>query len=344
MRVVAGICGSTGKRRRLIPADDLVDHGLDRHHLPAALGRKVDVVVSPPIPAAARIVRLRHRLRIQHDDLVGVRPAVVAGILVEGGADAGDVLQAAVKGHVQLAGLSRGAGGWHVGVAAAGHAVQSRVAVAPERGLVKVDEAAAQGADVLLVQRPVYPLEDLACGVEVAVVDERRTVGAAAAAKEVRWDRMLSGQVVLVLDIRARNVIAVHGAQVVHHRLLHGRIDRPGQQVYLRGGHIAGRVDVAVARPSVHHRDQVRKVARGGIEHAGPGRDRGVALRAVHRPARDDAGALPDRLRIREVHLRRHVGAGREAGDRHLVDTYIVFGERDDRAVGMGAEQAGEQR
>lgn len=178
MHVVAVVPVRAGVRRSGVAADDAVDHRFDGHHLPAALGRVVQVIAAPPVPAAARVRGRRDRLRVEDDHVVGIGPAVVAGVLVKRRADAARVgaLQAAVEGDVQFAGLSCGAAGRDVGVATGGHAVHDRVEVAPERRLVEVDEDAGERADVFGVQGPVEPAEDGAGGVEIAVVDERDAV------------------------------------------------------------------------------------------------------------------------------------------------------------------------
>ena len=298
------------KRRGRVAAGDAVDHGFDGHHLAAALGREVDVVIAPPVPAAVRVGGGGGRLRVEDDDFIGVGPAVVAGVLIKRGADGGDVLLAAVEGHVQFAGLAGGAGGGHIGVAGAGHAVGGGIEIAPERRLVEIDEGAAQGADVLGGERAVQPFENLAGGVEVAVVDVGAAVDAAGVAEIIGRHRMFGGQIVFIADVGGGDVVAVHGFQIVHHRLLDGRIERAGKQVDLRCAQVGGRIDVAVAGPGVDHRDQVGQIARAGIGHAGTGGDQHIALRAVDRPAGDDARALFDRFGIRHVHLRGHVGAG----------------------------------
>lgn len=155
---------------------------------------------------------------------------------------------------------------------------------------------------------------------------------------------MFDGQVALVEDVGDWQVVGVHGAQVVHHRLLDRRIQGAGEQVDLGCNHIAGRVDIAVAGPSVDDGIQVRQVARGGVEHAGHDRDRHVALRAVVWRAGDDARAFFDGLRIGEMHLHGHVGAGRKAGDGDVVDADVVLGQRQDRCGGAGAQQDGSEQ
>jgi len=105
MHVITVIPVRARVRRGGVAADDAVDHRFDGDHLAAALAREIQVVAAPPVPAAARIGGRSRRLRVEDDHLVGVGPAVVAGALVEGGADGGGVLQAAVEGDVEFAGL-----------------------------------------------------------------------------------------------------------------------------------------------------------------------------------------------------------------------------------------------
>lgn len=143
MHVIAVIPVRARVRRCGIAADDTVDHRLDGHHLSAALAGEIQVIAAPPVPAAAWVCGRRARLRVQHDHLVGVGPTVVAGALVEGGADSGRVLQAAVESDVELTGLQCCAAGRDVRVAAGCHAVHHWVEVAPERRLVEVDENTA---------------------------------------------------------------------------------------------------------------------------------------------------------------------------------------------------------
>ena len=243
--------------------------------------------------------------------------------------------------HVEFARLAGGAAGGDVGVAGGGHAMGGGVAVAPERGLVEVDEAAGQRADVLRAQRAVEPGEDGAGGVEIAVVDVRAAIEGADAAEVVGGHRVLDGQVVLVEDVGGGQVVGVHGAQVSHHGLPDDCVERAGQQVDLGPRHIAGGVDVAVARPGVDDRVQVRQVARRGALHAGGDRDHDIALRAVVRRAGDGAHAFFDGLRVGEMHLHGHVGAGRKAGGGDLIHADVVFRQRHrrDNCGGNGGTQ-----
>ena len=61
----------------LLP-NDAVNHGLYRAHLWAAAHKIVRPAVAPPIPAALRIELSRRKLRIQHNNVVRFRPAIVA--------------------------------------------------------------------------------------------------------------------------------------------------------------------------------------------------------------------------------------------------------------------------
>src|SRR6516225_827891 len=55
-------------------------------HLPAALGRVIRIIVSPPVPASFKIALVRNgrRLWIKHDDPVGVGPFIVPRVAHEG--------------------------------------------------------------------------------------------------------------------------------------------------------------------------------------------------------------------------------------------------------------------
>lgn len=225
MHVVAVIPVRACVRGGGVAADDTVDHRFERHHLPATFARIVQIITPPPVPTATRVRRCGNGLRVQNDHVVRIGPAVVAGGLVEGGANRGFVLHAAVQRDVEFAGLTGGAAGGDVGVAGGGHAMGGGVAVAPERGLVEVDEAAGERADVLGVERAVEPVEDGAGGVEIAVVDVRAAIEGADAAEVVGGHGVFDGQVALVEDIRGEQVVGVHGAQVGHYGLPDDRVE-----------------------------------------------------------------------------------------------------------------------
>src|SRR5262249_32937761 len=52
-------------------------------HLPAALGRVIRIIVTPPVPASFKIALVRNgrRLRIKHDDPVGIGPFIVTKVV-----------------------------------------------------------------------------------------------------------------------------------------------------------------------------------------------------------------------------------------------------------------------
>ena len=93
-----------------IDAGELVEHGAYRCHLATVPGRVPVVVVAPPVPAGVRIQERPMRLRIEHDQVVGVRPAVVAGLGPEAVADQRVRLLAAVKRDVDPTGRALRAG------------------------------------------------------------------------------------------------------------------------------------------------------------------------------------------------------------------------------------------
>ena len=55
-------------------------------HLPARLGRVIRIIVSPPVPASFKIALVRNgrRLRIKHDDPIGIGPFIVTRVAHEG--------------------------------------------------------------------------------------------------------------------------------------------------------------------------------------------------------------------------------------------------------------------
>src|SRR5258705_2521323 len=58
------------------------------------------VDIAPPVPAGLRIswqVRTRFRLRIENDQVVRIRPGIVAGVVHEPPADVADVLLASME-------------------------------------------------------------------------------------------------------------------------------------------------------------------------------------------------------------------------------------------------------
>src|SRR4030095_11583628 len=106
-----------------------------RGHLRSGFLRIAGAVVAPPVPAA--VDGGSAGLRVQNHPMVGVRPAVVAGIAYERRAAGRAVLLAAVKRHVQLAPLAAAARPGHIRPAAGGHAMPG-----DEGSLIELDEGA----------------------------------------------------------------------------------------------------------------------------------------------------------------------------------------------------------
>src|SRR6185503_13019024 len=77
-----------------------VDHLGDGTDLRAFLGGVVRPGVAPPVPAAARVVDPEvtcHDLRVEHDQAIGIGPAVIARVADEALADRFGSLPAAVE-------------------------------------------------------------------------------------------------------------------------------------------------------------------------------------------------------------------------------------------------------
>src|SRR3954469_5701334 len=100
------------------PAGQAIHHAADGGDLIANAGVIVVVAaIAPPVPAglgvddtSQSIIVTGDGLGEQQDDVVAVGPRQVAGVGDVGGADGGGVLLASMDRHVQLAGLTFGAG------------------------------------------------------------------------------------------------------------------------------------------------------------------------------------------------------------------------------------------
>ena len=106
-------------------AFDHAHHGADLRGVARRIGR---ARVAPPVPAAARVVDppvARDRLRVEHDQVVGVGPAVVTRVAHEPLADRRSALPAAVERDVDAA-ASRIACAWDIDVAVVRHADRMR--------------------------------------------------------------------------------------------------------------------------------------------------------------------------------------------------------------------------
>src|SRR5271165_4795666 len=139
--------GSAARRAivsmRSLPLDPL-DHPPDRGNLHALPGQELPIVaVAPPVPAALRVCvkgrghsqtggqlgrGRRMRLRIEHEDGIGVGPLVQADLPVEDVAEDLRGLQAAVQRDLEAARPSRArlAGFRHIEIAGVQEAVRSR--------------------------------------------------------------------------------------------------------------------------------------------------------------------------------------------------------------------------
>src|SRR5258705_7953606 len=88
------------------------------------------VDVAPPVPAGLRIgwqVRTRLRLRIENDQVVRIRPGIVAGVRHEPPADVADILLASMECDVNAASTALLAILRHERVAGLGQAQRTRL-------------------------------------------------------------------------------------------------------------------------------------------------------------------------------------------------------------------------
>src|SRR6266852_5300624 len=168
--------------------DNPVDHPLHGSHLPATLDGIVRIIITPPIPATERVLAAGSRLRIEHNDVVGVGPFVVAGVANVSrteGHEPGScreipiclVLLAAVKHDMQLAGLPIAAIRRNVQPPIGCHAMIVRLI--NELALSEDDAPTAELTGVLRVQISVNPPQQLPGGIVITVIDERIIAGRA---------------------------------------------------------------------------------------------------------------------------------------------------------------------
>ena len=312
-------------------------------HLRAALAveirvDRIDAGIAPEIPAAFRVVRVdgaRFGLRIQHDDLVGIRHLVVAGAGIEAVADRLRRLQAAVEHHVHAAALAV-AGFRDVGVARIVHA---GVRALDEAALVEGDQLARQGGRRRLQVR-VQVLQDVARLHEVAVVDEGRVRhGAGLVLSVVCDDGMARADRIDEADLRRRRARQlIEFSHLLHHRPRHGLVFRSAEQIYALAFQVGRVVDETGACKIVRRAQQFARHGRRhlcaarihaggqGIRQVGNVGKAARLARAEIRAAGDDAGA-GHRGRVSDGKLRRHEAARGQAGHRGLAQVGLVGGQ-----------------
>mmetsp|Transcript_36357 Transcript_36357/g.55827 ORF Transcript_36357/g.55827 Transcript_36357/m.55827 type:complete len:229 (+) Transcript_36357:254-940(+) len=213
-----------------------VDHGHDGLHLGAVLLGIVGTGVTPPVPAALRVLELLlGSLREKSNDVVGSGPLEVSGVGNVGLIDVALALLAAMEGHVDLAFvLTVLAAVRHVNVASVIH---GDISIGHELGLVKGNDLAVLlvvkvsvlDRILLLVRQDL--LEHLASAVVVAVGNERTLQKSTGVLVSVEISRhsVGSNDGVLVLDVGA--VVFVVGLELIHHTLSYGVVHGAGEHV-----------------------------------------------------------------------------------------------------------------
>ena len=359
---------------------EAVDHGAQGADLDAVTRRVVLVGVAPPVPAAVRVTPGDgHCLREQHDQAVGVGPAVVAGVLHEGGAviepaarralerQVTLALFAAVQCDMEAAALARFA---HLGDIHPACLVHARAPQEVEQAalghiatLVELDETAGRrrarrgGRDSVGID----PAEDCACGVEIALADIG-FIGGRAGGAEVdgghRVPRAVQGDGFQAVRRQAEGAVVV--VQLACDRCGYQPVFAADDRGNALAGDVGRVVDQALCGEALggrHQRLDGRAVlgdlaAEHGLAGAGALRGGGddVVLGAVVRAPGDDACALDDR-RVRDLQLRRHEAAGGDARHRGLADVDVERGKWPGRRGRCGGgencgegEQAGCER
>src|SRR3954452_21369436 len=284
------------------PAGQAIHHAADGGDLIANAGVIVVVAaIAPPVPAGIGIIDTVQSeivtgdgLGEQNDDVVAVGPRQVAGVGDVGRADGGGVLLASVDRHVQLTGLTFGAGRRHVDVSRVGHA-----------------DSFGLGRELLLAE-----LDDLAgqlrrLGVEVADQEFQNVAGLVAITVNdvgTGGDRagiaMVQGQVgvtsgngvnvheVVRLDAQVRVETAGRGGCDRVHRRVHGA----GEDVNLVVLDVGQGRDQALSLglPSCLQRFGGTGAAINLWLHAFVGGEGQSALGAIERPAGDDRDTIND--------------------------------------------------
>lgn len=324
------------------------------------------VVVAPPVPARLRVERQqrcprarprRRRLRVENDQVIVIRPRVVAGVLIEGAADLVVRLPATVEGDMHTASLAARAGSGHVGVAI----VRQRDAVrrgcsapvARELALREADEfARGRRLRSAALQIAVEELQHAAGGivrrvvrgsvateVEEVAAGSRAEIAGTVARAAVDGDlRVRSVEIVLVEDAAAVDVAGVVVVQRIRHRRLHEAVVVAVEKPDALSGESRGRVDPPAARPRLRHPhhpvelrrcDRLLRKIRITLHAAGERGGKSAAQRwhAIERAEIRSAGRGADALhdgRMRDAELHRHVSARRDTGHRGFSEVDVV--------------------
>ncbi len=301
--------------------------------------------VAPPVPAAHRVDReieafqqrvlIGRRLRVQDDDVVGFRPAVVAGMGNEGVADRRGVLQAAVEGDMQAAARAGAAALRDIDVADRCQAGCRRI-IAEGRLIEGGDRPRLDGWP----QRAVQVAEQFAGQVVVAIHEERRFADMAGRAEVGGDHRVRRRHVIDQADPRAVEEAGIVVPHRCPNRRRHQIITGAGKQEDAVLAQAGGVVDGACRRLRLRLPNQTVHIGRAEERrpaaqvHADGERARQVggvaAAGAVVRPTGDDSGA-GDRRRVSDVQLVRHEPARRDAGHGHRAG---VDGQRRERFDG----------
>src|SRR5262252_4656948 len=167
--------------------------------------------------------------------------------------------------------------------------------------LVELDERSLELSRVARPHRAVYPLQERAGSIVIAVIYEGIISYIARITEEVGGLRVFCRKIVFVVDIAAVHVMQKVGFQVIHDPLRHGRIccsreqpkttvlearcriDQPLSGVSIgdanKVGHVRG------ARSEATERDAAAHGSRGSL----------ISLSAVIRSAGNDTDAFQDR-------------------------------------------------
>ena len=306
-----------------------IDHRFDGRDLRSGPGHVLAPGVAPPVPATPRIeheapVQPGHspavaadRLRVEHDQPVRIRPAVVPRLAHEALADRLHALPAAMERHVHAA-LRRLARARHVRIAGVRHA--DRVGISRGESLLVIPDDAPRLLCRGRVQRAKQMLEQLAGRVEVTIVDERRSGDRTCPACALGDHRVARGLVLYERDPLRRNAVArIELAQGVDDRRIHGPVARPREEPHSRTREVVRGVDRPRAREHLRLRSQLvdsRQRRPGPRRHAVVVRGDHRTLRAVVRPGGENPRSCHD-AGVRHVELHCHVSAGGDPRDRH---------------------------
>lgn len=219
-------------------------------------------------------------MRIKHDDAVGLSPLVVAGMVHKGEADGVDVLEAAMKGDVEAAGVvSVVATRRDVSVAELGHGDgRRREGERNEGGLIDGDDVREVGSSGR-VEGAVDPLKHVSSRIVAAVVHVGFSEEAAGVAVVLSDEGVGSGDREVHVGLGSGDVVRVKVGHLFRNAQDQFVIERAVEDEHLGSLQIDGVIDRTGGKSVLDSACEHRGRDKIGVFHAGRESDSDVGLR-----------------------------------------------------------------